>query len=247
MCVCWPPVWTGVAGIDRKDGSINGLAHRPKAPSKKITVLSQSPQGTNGDDADSARAAEIGGGKEGKAAGPSGSGAGAAGEGDGGLKACCVNYWKGYSTGWTLVGVGLLIMALSALVSARFDKMFLAKLQDKLAVTSMEQVGGCSWVALTITHRHVVVGRKGICPPPSFFVPVDAHTSPETPLPHPQARETPHWFGNEGINTASLAKLYFYNITNAPEFLAGQPPALDLVGASRHTRHRDGHSQERER
>ena len=32
-------------------------------------------------------------------------------------------------------------MALSALIRARFDKMYLAKLKDKLAVTSMDAVG----------------------------------------------------------------------------------------------------------
>ncbi len=86
------------------------------------------------------------GGKNGTATGqglgPIGEGAaGSAGAGRaGGLAACCASYWKGYTTGYTLVGVGLLVMALSALIRARFDKMYLAKLQDKLSVSSLEEV-----------------------------------------------------------------------------------------------------------
>lgn len=66
--------------------------------------------------------------------------------------------------------------------------------------------------------------------------PNQEHTNNDSPTkiipqhPQTQAQATPHWFGNAKVNTPSLVSLFFYNLTNAPQFLEGQPPAFDLVG-----------------
>lgn len=126
-----------VAEIEKEAAYEAGLFH-----DNKENANNAAGNGENAGNGKNGTATGQGLGPIGTGAAAAGATAGAGAEGqDGGLRACCANYWKGYSTGWTLVGVGLLIMALSGLIRGRFDKMYLAKLEDKLAVTSMEEVG----------------------------------------------------------------------------------------------------------